>query len=80
MADVKEIWLTNVFLQIELFMQQVFDFMMNTYIVVGTERFSLFNIGLGALAIAGIVKNMLPMFDGDSEYEMDEDVNEYFDG
>lgn len=80
MSDVKEIWLTNVFLQIELFMQQVFDFMMNTYIVVGTERFSLFNIGLGALAIAGIVKNMLPMFDGDGEYEMDEDVNEYFDG
>lgn len=78
--DVSNIDITSVFTQITLFMSQVFTFMQDTFIILGEHRFSLFDIGLGALAVAEIVKNLLPMFDGDGEYEMDEDVNEYFDG
>lgn len=78
MNNLPDIDITEVFLRIEIFMSQVFTFMMDTYIVVANHRFSIFNIGIGALAVAQIVKNLLPMFDHDGEYEMDEDVNNYF--
>lgn len=78
MNTLPDLDISEVFLKIELFMSQCFNFMMDTYIVVANHRFSIFNIGLGALAVAEIVKSLLPMFDGDGQYEMDEDVNDYF--